>query len=181
MTKTTFSAKQSKHMVPIVGVQVHQYFRQQAQSSNSHLSRYLVAIALQTGRTARQCSERWRLSIDPDIRRGKFTPDEDEALIKAVETHGSSWAKIREMVVGRTAAQCRERWVNHLDPNVKHSAPWTPEVRKPLLPFRYSVLVVNKVFLISRRIRFYLRYELHDQICLGQVLPKKLQDEPIIR
>lgn len=36
------------------------------------------------------------------------------------------------MVPKRTAVQCRERWVNVLDPKVNKS-PWTPEEEKKLI------------------------------------------------
>ena len=29
-----------------------------------------------------------------------------------------SWAEVAKSIEGRTAKQCRERWMNHLDPNV---------------------------------------------------------------
>lgn len=32
---------------------------------------------------------------------------------------GAKWSKIKEMLPGRSAKQCRERFINHLDPNLK--------------------------------------------------------------
>ena len=37
-----------------------------------------------------------------------------------------SWTEISSLVPGRSAKQCRERWVNHLSPDVKNGD-WTPE------------------------------------------------------
>ena len=36
------------------------------------------------------------------------------------------WTVLAKSVRGRTPKQCRERWFNHLDPNV-NKGPWTPE------------------------------------------------------
>ena len=70
-------------------------------------------------RTAQDCLVRWRYSIDPAIRRGKWTAEEDERLRQGVARHGAKlgWAKwVPGHMNGRTAPQCRERWVNSLDP-----------------------------------------------------------------
>lgn len=57
----------------------------------------------------------------------KFTPEEDRLIIEQVRAHGEKgWRHIAEKVPGRTARQCRERWVNYLSPNVSY-APWSTE------------------------------------------------------
>ena len=57
----------------------------------------------------------------------KFTPEEDKIIIEQVKARGEKgWKHIAENVPGRTARQCRERWVNYLSPNVS-LAPWTKE------------------------------------------------------
>jgi hypothetical protein len=49
---------------------------------------------------------------------GKWTKEEDSTLKDAVEKHnGEDWADISALVLGRTKAQCRFRWVNHLAPS----------------------------------------------------------------
>ena len=83
-------------------------------------------------RTAQDCLVRWRYSIDPAIRRGKWTAEEDERLRQGVARHGAKlgWAKwVPGHMNGRTAPQCRERWVNSLDPSKKPSteASWSAE------------------------------------------------------
>lgn len=37
------------------------------------------------------------------------------------------WAKIAEVMPGRTAKQCRERYNNHVDPAIKKDKIWTAE------------------------------------------------------
>lgn len=58
---------------------------------------------------------------------------EDNAIRELVARHGTrSWSIIAEHIVsdhdicGRTGKQCRERWHNHLDPNINKEA-WTAE------------------------------------------------------
>ncbi|XP_076887053.1 uncharacterized protein LOC143537090 [Bidens hawaiensis] len=87
----------------------------------------LVASTLD-GRTGTQCSNRWKKSLNPLRKKvGKWVPDEDKRLKIAVRLFGGkNYHKIAKCVPGRTQIQCRERWVNCLDPclNMKE---WTEE------------------------------------------------------
>ncbi|KAH9802086.1 Myb domain-containing protein 4r1 [Citrus sinensis] len=80
------------------------------------------------GRTGTQCSNRWNKTLHPSReRQGRWNPDEDQRLIVATMLFGPrNWKKIAQFVPGRTQVQCRERWVNSLDPSVKRSE-WTEQ------------------------------------------------------
>ncbi|GJS73681.1 Myb domain protein 4r1 [Tanacetum coccineum] len=80
----------------------------------------LVASVL-SGRTGTQCSNRWKKSLNPLRERvGRWDSDEDKRLKIAVRLFGAkNWNKITKFVPGRTQVQCRERWVNCLDPSLK--------------------------------------------------------------
>jgi hypothetical protein len=55
----------------------------------------------------------------------KFTPEEDDVIMAMVESQGAKhWRVIAEHLGGRTARQCRERWLNYLSPSVT-KASWT--------------------------------------------------------
>ena len=59
--------------------------------------------------------------------KGPWSPEEDEALTKLVALHGiKGWSLIASKLPGRIGKQCRERWFNHLDPNIKKDA-WSAE------------------------------------------------------
>jgi hypothetical protein len=67
----------------------------------------------------------------PDKSRGRckksWSPAEDAMLQKLVEVHGTtSWTKIAEGLSTRTGKQCRERYHNHLQPNIR-KGDWTEE------------------------------------------------------
>ena len=51
------------------------------------------------------------------------------------ELGAKKWAQIAQQLPGRIAKQCRERWHNHLDPNVRKD-PWTEEETRILLDAR---------------------------------------------
>uniref|UniRef100_A0A1J3DIY7 Myb-like protein L n=1 Tax=Noccaea caerulescens TaxID=107243 RepID=A0A1J3DIY7_NOCCA len=86
-----------------------------------------VANALE-GRTGTQCSNRWKKTLHPTRQKvGKWSSEEDKRVKVAVTLFGAkSWHKIAQFVPGRTQVQCRERWVNSLDPKVNRGK-WTKE------------------------------------------------------
>jgi hypothetical protein len=65
--------------------------------------------------------------LNPDLVKGPWSAVEDEALTTLVALHGiKCWSLIASKLPGRIGKQCRERWFNHLDPNIKKDA-WTVE------------------------------------------------------
>lgn len=52
--------------------------------------------------------------------------------MKLIREGVTKWTIIAEHIPGRTAKQCRERWSNHLDPNV-NKGEWTPEEDKTII------------------------------------------------
>lgn len=79
------------------------------------------------GRTEPQCMSRWKKSLDPDLVKGYWTPEEDQQIIDLVALYGTKcWTLIAKHLNGRLGKQCRERWHNHLDPLVNKSS-WTKE------------------------------------------------------
>ncbi|KAM1995713.1 hypothetical protein ACFX15_028736 [Malus domestica] len=59
--------------------------------------------------------------------KGQWTDGEDRKLMRLVKQYGvRKWAQIAEKLVGRAGKQCRERWHNHLRPDIKKDS-WTEE------------------------------------------------------
>ncbi|KAG6965770.1 hypothetical protein JG688_00007045 [Phytophthora aleatoria] len=74
-------------------------------------------------------SKRVKTSSTPNNKLSKrqWSPEEDEALELAIQTTGANdWSAIARLLPGRCGKQCRERWVNHLSPEVNKEA-WTEE------------------------------------------------------
>ena len=74
--------------------------------------------------------------IDYPLEQGKWTEDKDEKLIEGVPPYGKKqWYKIANHALPngeRNSKQCRDRWHNHLDPNVNKS-PWSKEEDRELI------------------------------------------------
>ncbi|KAM3588954.1 hypothetical protein VKS41_001382 [Umbelopsis sp. WA50703] len=95
-------------------------------------SRNWQQVAYMLGdRTGSQCLQRWTKALDPAIRRSRWSAEEDEVLKNAVEVYGlGNWTKVQQHIPGRTDMQCRERWVNILDPALDHSKLNAEELEK---------------------------------------------------
>lgn len=66
-------------------------------------------------------------SAKGQTRKMKWSDDEDNALRKAVDCISNyNWSLISESLPGRSGKQCRERWANQLNPDLKHDL-WTPD------------------------------------------------------
>ncbi|CAG8543389.1 15190_t:CDS:2 [Acaulospora morrowiae] len=89
-------------------------------------------------RTNKMCRKRWFHSLDPNLRKGPWTLEEDELLRKAVEKHKRVWCKVAESIPGRTDDQCAKRWKECLDPDIDHTE-WT-EQEDALLLQKHSEL-----------------------------------------
>ena len=58
---------------------------------------------------------------------GPWTKEEDELVVELVKKYGPKrWTLIAKHLKGRIGKQCRERWHNHLNPEIKKTA-WTEE------------------------------------------------------
>ncbi|KAI9375906.1 hypothetical protein BJX61DRAFT_539361 [Aspergillus egyptiacus] len=59
-----------------------------------------------------QCAKRWRYSLDPNVKRSPWTPDEDEALVGAVQRIGRDWKEIgRQLFATRSTTDIKNRYV----------------------------------------------------------------------
>ena len=72
-----------------------------------------------------------------------WTQEEDEKLVSLIIEHGPNhWAKIAQQIPGRVGKQCRERWQNHLNPDVNRAAEWSEEEEQAL--FKWHEILGNK-------------------------------------
>ncbi len=78
-------------------------------------------------RTDVQCLHRWQKVLNPNLTKGPWTKEEDEIVKNMVSTNGPrKWSDIAKYLPGRIGKQCRERWFNHLNPNINKKR-WTEE------------------------------------------------------
>ncbi|KAI9078103.1 hypothetical protein K1719_040028 [Acacia pycnantha] len=85
-----------------------------------------------------------------NIIKGQWTPEEDRMLVQLVERFGmKKWSQVAKALNGRVGKQCRERWHNHLRPDIRKEA-WTEE--EDIILIEAHKEVGNKWAEIARRL-----------------------------
>ncbi|XP_023794072.1 snRNA-activating protein complex subunit 4 [Cyanistes caeruleus] len=98
----------------------------------SHIPYKKIAYYME-GRDSAQLIYRWTKSVDPSLKKGPWTPEEDAMLMAAVKKYGEKdWYKIRTEVPGRSDAQCRGRYLKALHWDVKKGR-WSLEEEEKLI------------------------------------------------
>ena len=115
------------------------------------IAKYLV------GKTEVQCLHRWTKVLNPNLTKGPWTEEvcslrceylreitsfllqEDLKVIELVGKVGpKKWSHIAQQLPGRIGKQCRERWHNHLNPDI-NKAPWAEEEDRQILEAHHSL------------------------------------------
>ncbi|KAI9243651.1 hypothetical protein BY458DRAFT_551810 [Sporodiniella umbellata] len=68
-------------------------------------------IAKRVGRTPNQCRRQYEEQMfSVGTKRTLWSPEEDDLLLKAIETHGKDWVSVAALVPERSPTQCSYRW-----------------------------------------------------------------------
>ena len=68
-----------------------------------------------------------------EVVKGNWTTAEDDKIRRLVGEMGAQkWSQLANYLPGRIGKQCRERWYNHLDPNIRRG-PWSDEENEVIL------------------------------------------------
>jgi hypothetical protein len=67
-----------------------------------------------SGRTARQCRDRWMNYLSPTVRTGPWIPAEDELLVAKINELGRTWSALVPFFSGRSESDIKNRWYSHL-------------------------------------------------------------------
>ena len=71
------------------------------------------------GRIGKQCRERWKNHLNPDVNRDPWSPEEDQILIQLHSELGNQWVKIAEHLPGRSDNSIKNRWNSTLKKKIE--------------------------------------------------------------
>ncbi|XP_004495379.1 transcription factor MYB14-like [Cicer arietinum] len=81
-------------------------------------------------RCGKSCRLRWINYLKPDIKRGNFTNEEEETIIKLHEKLGNRWSAIAAKLPGRTDNEIKNVWHTHLKKKLTKTNSETKRVTK---------------------------------------------------
>ena len=97
-----WSADEDEHLKQLVGEQL---------VGDAGIKSWAAIATRLRDRNGKQCRERWRNHLRPQLFKGEWTPEEDQEIWDRVQEMGTKWAQISEQYMpSRTDNDIKNRW-----------------------------------------------------------------------
>ena len=78
--------------------------------SREGATKWAQASGFINGRSGKQCRERWFNTLNPNVKKGNWSQEEDKVIFDLYQKYGSSWSKIARFIPGRTENAIKNRF-----------------------------------------------------------------------
>jgi Myb-like DNA-binding domain len=85
-----------------------------------HGQKWTKIAAFIPGRTGKQCRERFVNHLNPELKKGNWTENEEAVLIAMRHVHGNRWANISKELPGRSDNDVKNHWYSTLKRKISH-------------------------------------------------------------
>ncbi|XP_057455765.1 transcription factor MYB15-like [Lotus japonicus] len=82
-------------------------------------------------RCGKSCRLRWLNYLRPNLKRGNYTQEEEETIIKLYKMLGTRWSAIAAQMPGRSDNEIKNHWHTNLKKRYQHSSITKSQVSKP--------------------------------------------------
>ncbi|CAH9058521.1 unnamed protein product [Cuscuta epithymum] len=116
---------------------------------HGHGSWKVVAKLAGLNRCGKSCRLRWTNYLRPDLKRGKFTAEEEQLIIKLHSVIGNNrWSAIATRLPGRTDNEIKNHWNTHLRKRLLQMG-IDPTTHRPVTDFNLINVLANLTQLLA--------------------------------
>ncbi|KAF9688289.1 hypothetical protein SADUNF_Sadunf02G0182100 [Salix dunnii] len=78
-------------------------------------------------RCGKSCRLRWANHLRPNLKKGSFTPEEEQIIIELHAKHGNKWARMASQLPGRTDNEIKNYWNTRMKRHQRAGLPIYPQ------------------------------------------------------
>ncbi|KAG8386936.1 hypothetical protein BUALT_Bualt03G0200600 [Buddleja alternifolia] len=123
-------------------------------------------------RCGKSCRLRWSNYLRPDIKRGRFSFEEEESIIQLHSVLGNKWSAIAARLPGRTDNEIKNYWNTHIRKRLLRMGidPVTHAPRLDLLDLQICPVICPIAAAATVAVRILALIQFYRRLCLARLI-----------